>query len=110
MFLEQPEIHLNPRLQTQLANLFAALARRGQTVLVETHSEHLVSRLRTLISERTLRPEQVALYYVEKDKGRSTVRSIPISPDGHIEPEQWPKGFFEEALGEALRLARWPSR
>lgn len=108
MFLEQPEIHLNPRLQGQLGNLLAAVAKKRHTVIVETHSEHLVSRLRTLIANGTLKPDDVALYYVEKDKGESSVRLIPILEDGHIEPMQWPKGFFEDSLSEALQLARWP--
>lgn len=106
IFLEQPEIHLNPRLQSQLPDLFAAIVESKRTVVVETHSEHLVLRLRTLIAQGKLKPEDTALYYVEKEKGRSSVRRIPIAKDGHIESLQWPKGFFEDSLGEALRLAR----
>lgn len=109
LFLEQPEIHLNPRLQCQLANLFAAVATAKKKVIVETHSEHLVLRVRTLIAERKLRPEEVALYYVEKSGNSSSLRRIPITQDGHIKPDQWPVGFFEESLGEALRLARIPT-
>jgi len=106
LFFEQPEIHLNPRLQCQLANLFAEMSASKKTVIVETHSEHLVLRIRTLIAEGKLRPEDVALYYVEKEGVSSVLRKIPISKNGHIEPNQWPVGFFEESLGEALRLAR----
>ena len=43
---EQPEIHLNPRLQGVLADLFAYMAKRDQRLVVETHSEHLLLRLR----------------------------------------------------------------
>jgi predicted ATPase len=106
MFLEQPEIHLNPKLQCHLANLFAAVAGSGKTMVVEKHSEHLVLRLRTLIAEGKLDSEDIALYYVEKLGGRSTVRRISIEKDGFIKSDQWPQGFFEESLIEALRLAR----
>jgi hypothetical protein len=109
IFLEQPEIHLNPRLQCQLSNLFACIARSRKTVVVETHSEHLVLRLRVLIAEGKLKPDDVALYYVEREGARSSVRQIPIKEDGFIESSQWPRGFFEESLVEALRLARQSS-
>jgi energy-coupling factor transporter ATP-binding protein EcfA2 len=109
IFYEQPEIHLNPKLQCVLANFFVDIAMNGgKCVVVETHSEHILLRFRSLIAEGALKPEQIALYFVEKKNGRSTARRIPIAPDGRIEPDAWPAGFFEDALGEALKLARLP--
>jgi hypothetical protein len=102
---EQPEIHLNPRLQCVLADLFAEMATSGHRVLVETHSEHLIVRLRRLIAERQIKNTDVALYFVEKHEGVSTIRAIPIEANGAIVPDQWPAGFFEEGLREALGLA-----
>lgn len=52
---EQPEIHLNPRAQTTLANLVVFMANNDKRVLVETHSEHLLLRLRTLLAEGSIR-------------------------------------------------------
>ncbi|MDA2912704.1 DUF3696 domain-containing protein [Acidobacteriia bacterium AH_259_A11_L15] len=106
IFVEQPEIHLNPRLQCKLANLFATLAREERSIIVETHSEHFILRLRSLIAEKKIRADDVALYFVEKRRGESSVRAIRIQEDGHIEPDEWPQGFFEDSIGEALRLAR----
>lgn len=106
VFVEQPEIHLNPKMQCTLANFFAAIAAEKKAVIVETHSEHLVLRLRSLIAEGSLKPEDVALYFVEKIKSKSCVRRIAIHDDGHIEPDEWPKGFFQDSVSEALRLAR----
>lgn len=106
LFVEQPEIHLNPRLQCSLANLFSTMVKAEKTVIIETHSEHFVLRVRSLIARKELKPEDVALYFVEKSGAESTVRRIPIGEDGHIEPSEWPKGFFEDSIGEALSLAR----
>lgn len=103
--MEQPEIHLNPRLQSILANFFGALAKDKKTLIVETHSEHFLMRLRSLIAEKLLKPDDVALYFVEKEGDESSQRRIHIGPDGHIEPNEWPKGFFEESISESLRLA-----
>lgn len=102
---EQPEIHLNPRLQCVLADLFAEMASNGHRVLVETHSEHLIVRLRRLIAEGKIKTSDVALYFVEKKDGVSRIRPIPIQNNGAINREEWPQGFFEEGLREALGLA-----
>jgi hypothetical protein len=102
---EQPEIHLNPRLQTRLAELFAQIVREGRSVIIETHSEHLVMRLRRLIAQKDIEASDVALYYVEKNLDTSSVREVPIDSKGHIKPNDWPKQFFDEALRESVDLA-----
>ena len=105
LITEQPEIHLNPRLQTKLGDLFAHIASRGMGVLVETHSEHLVLRLRRLIAEKKIKATDVALYFAERDRDTSTITEVPIAPNGHIDSKDWPKGFFDESLKESLALA-----
>ena len=42
LIIEQPELHLHPRAQAELADLFIAMARNGTRFLIETHSEHLI--------------------------------------------------------------------
>ena len=103
---EQPEIHLNPRLQALLSDLFVEVASEDHPVIVETHSEHLVLRLRRLIAEGKFNSRDVALYYVEKTGDDSVMRGVPIQTDGHVDPEAWPRGFFGESLTEALGLAQ----
>ena len=63
-------------------------------------------RLRSLIAQGKVKPELVNLYFVEKVGDHSSVRRIRIDADGHIEPNEWPEGFFEEGLVEALSLGR----
>jgi len=103
---EQPEIHLNPKSQVVLADLFSNLVNLNKGVIVETHSEHLILRIRRLISEGQLESKNVALYFVEKKQNISNIREVPIQKNGHIEMEHWPKGFFEDSLRESLGLAR----
>ena len=102
---EQPEIHLNPRLQGTLADLFVEVAQGGGRVVVETHSEHLLLRLRRLVAEGAISPDKVGLYFVEREDGLSSIREVPIRVNGHIAREEWPRGFFEDALRESLALA-----
>jgi len=102
---EQPEIHLNPKLQTTLADLFCDAVAQGKGIIVETHSEHLLLRLRVLIAQRVISAEDVALYYVEREGVECQVRRIPVESNGHIDADTWPAGFFEDSLREALSLA-----
>ena len=51
LLLEQPEIHLHPRLQANLADFLLTLADQGQRIIVETHSDHFINRLRRRIAE-----------------------------------------------------------
>ncbi|MEL6870952.1 MAG: DUF3696 domain-containing protein, partial [Pseudomonadota bacterium] len=102
---EQPEVHLNPRLQASLADLFVSLADRGQKMLLETHSEHMLLRMRRLVAEGKISSSDVAVYFVESIDGVSTVRKIEVMEDGHIDHEDWPKGFFGDTLKESMDLA-----
>jgi hypothetical protein len=104
LLTEQPEIHLNPALQTRLADLFVRLANGGHSVIAETHSEHLVLRLRRLIADG-YPADNVAIYFVGREGGSSVVRPVPIAEDGHIDSRRWPRGFFEDAFREAIGLA-----
>jgi hypothetical protein len=102
---EQPEIHLNPRLQSTVADFMGYLAESGRGILAETHSEHLLLRLRTLIAKGMVSQEDVRLYFVEKIGTRSSLRAIPVTADGHIASDEWPSGFFQESVRQALALA-----
>jgi hypothetical protein len=109
--VEQPELHIHPRIQCNLGDVFAREVNKddGRVFLIETHSEHLILRLLRRIRETTenelppgrptLRPDQVAVYYVEGGADGMKATEIPIAPDGDF-TKQWPKGFFEERAGE----------
>lgn len=99
LLLEQPEIYLCPRLQAELGTIIAEIARQGKTVLVETHSEHLVLRLQRLIAQGILKPGDVAIYFFKlNESGYTEAQRIGIDKLGQL--ENWPEGFFETDLKE----------
>jgi hypothetical protein len=102
---EQPEIHLNPRLQTVLAELFAFFVERDVHIISETHSEHLLLTVRRLVAEKRLASDSVAIYYVERKERDSAVSCVAMEEDGHITATAWPAGFFADGLRESLALA-----
>ena len=86
-----------------MADLFIDIATTLQRqVIVETHSEHLVLRVRRRIAEGTIDPNDVSILYVEKQGAESKVRRLDINKRGHF--DDWPEGF-DEAYQEAMALA-----
>lgn len=102
--IEQPELHIHPRLQAEIADLFVeAIHSNEHRFILETHSEHLILRLLRRIREtekgtapahRQLRTHDVAVYYIQQEDGCSKERRIDIDVKGEfIQP--WPDDFFE---------------
>ena len=104
VMIEEPEIHLHPKAQADLAEVLAAEARAGdKQVIMTTHSEHITGRLLTLVAERTLTPEDLAIYAFEKDAetGVCTAKPLTISGEGGIEGGI--RDFFDVSLAEMNR-------
>jgi len=98
--IEQPEIHLHPRLQAHLANFFVSTCDKNQWI-VETHSEALMLRLQSMISRGQVDPEDIAVLYVEPTATGGEVIRIRLDKDGDF-IDAWPEGFFEERIKEKL--------
>lgn len=109
--IEQPEIHIHPKLQAELADVFieSALGENKNTFLLETHSEHLILRILRRIRETTrgklpdgyfpITPDDVAVLYVEPGEEGSVVRELRVNDQGRF-IDDWPNGFFEERFNE----------
>jgi len=105
IIIEQPELHLNPYLESLLADFFIDMINKKKRLIIETHSEYLLLRLRTYIKKGKINNKKVALYFTENKKGNSEIRKIDIDENGGFPNNDWPKGFFEQALAENLMLA-----
>lgn len=99
--IEQPEVHIHPRLQADLGELIATTIRPpyGHQYLIETHSEHLVLRIQKLVREEKLRPDDVAVIFVSRGTNGSTIKRLALDDDGDF-VDDWPGGFFPERLRE----------
>jgi len=117
VFIQQPELHLHPKLQAQLADAFIecvndrmASFSASPCFIVESHSEHFLLRLLRRIRETSnsdiknklfsLHPDNVSVLYVDKlEDGSSKIFPLRISADGDF-IDRWPNGFFTERDGE----------
>jgi predicted ATPase len=100
VIVEEPEVHLHPSAHGALADLAIRAAARTQ-ILVETHSENFILRLRRRISEGSLNPEELRLYYVDE---HHQVNAITVNKFGSA--EDWPRGVFESDVEEAEAIVR----
>jgi hypothetical protein len=109
-FIEQPELHLHPRLQTEIADFFiSAINTRSCRCVIETHSEHLALRTLRRIRETnsahirhrdfSLDENSVAFYYFNPVEGGTEITLLRVSPDGDF-IDRWPSGFFSEREAE----------
>lgn len=106
IILEQPELHLHPKVQTRLADFFVSMNALGKQCILETHSEYLINRLRYLVakSDDDKVAKDTMIYFVEKEDGHSVYRPITINKYGVI--DDWPKGFFDEGEDIATMTMR----
>lgn len=104
--IEQPELHLHPKAQCELADVFIASLHLGNAAVIESHSEHLLLRLCRRIRETTngyllpkelkLTPEDVNIYYFDpQPNGSTSVKRLRLDKHGEL-MDHWPGGFFSE--------------
>jgi len=111
LFIEQPELHLHPSMQGDLADeMIKSCKTNNNMIFAETHSEHILLRIMKRMretSEGTLKdnelhltPEDVAILYIDADEKRGTyITELELSEDGNL-LDPWPGGFFEEGFEE----------
>ena len=105
LIFEQPELHLHPLVQTRLADFFLSMALLKKQCIIETHSEHLINRLRfraaTASVEESL-TDTSKIYFVEKVEGTSRFKEVIVNEYGSI--QDWPSGFFDQSYSEAENI------
>ena len=123
--VEQPEIHLHPRLQANIADFLIETSRLeveeewtdekgevfeirgpGNQWIVETHSEMIIRRIQRRIREGVINNEDVSVLYVDiQDDGSSTIQQLRLNENGYW-IDDWPDGFFDESVEEARIFRR----
>jgi hypothetical protein len=112
MCIENPEVHLHPKLQLDIAEFLVRQAAIGKYMIVETHSDLVVRRVMRAVLEEELRQEAVRLYFARMDANSepqwhrpvasSVLERIEIDDRGQI--RNWPTGFMDDDIRESRRL------
>ncbi len=101
--LQQPEVHLHPRGQAELANLFIeAFKKRGHRFLIETHSDYVVDRVRISVRKGLLKPDDVSILYFEPTGNAVTIHNLTLDEHGNLRDA--PAGYRDFFVRETDRL------
>ena len=98
--LQQPEVHLHPSAQAALGSLFCNIAAQGRQLIVETHSDYILDRVRMDIRDKKtgLKPEDVSILYFEPGELDVTIHSLRLDEQGNVldAPKGYRQFFLEE--------------
>ena len=105
VWMEQPEIHLHPQVQAELADVFIAAIKaresgkpRNAQLIVESHSEHFLNRLQRRIAEGIVTHDQVAIYFARRADASTELEPLRLNAYGDI--ENWPENFFGDEMAD----------
>jgi predicted ATPase len=110
--LEEPELHLNPSIQQKLADFFLAMTDSGRQLLVETHSEYLITRLRLRAMQNAEFVNSFNFIFTEQqhETGNSLSANSRYSVYKEVKPSssgelpEWPAGFFDQVTTDIQAL------
>ena len=107
VIIENPEIHLHPKSQAQLGVFFAFIASKGIQLIIETHCEHLINRVRMEVSNEHIDSDDVVVHY--KSSTVNPFQTLYLDIDGHYVDksetrQSFPKGFFDASVDALLSL------
>lgn len=105
--VEQPELHLHPAFQEQLADLFVATLNNAPNsrshffpIIAETHSSSLINRLGELVFLKKIKKENVQIVMFEQVSASEPVKVRISSFDDDGVLQNWPYGFFSSGRTE----------
>ena len=98
--LQQPEIHLHPSAQAELGGLFCSSAASGRQLIIETHSDYIIDRIRIDIRDKRteLKPDDVSILYFERDDLDVRIHSLRFDEQGNVldAPDSYGRFFMNE--------------
>lgn len=103
--VDSPEAHLHPRAQSHMGRMLSHFAQAGVQVLVETHSDHVLSGIRLAVRQQIVRPEDVGIHFFSgatESHGGGIISPV-IDRNGRL--SHWPDGFFDQTDADLMALA-----
>ena len=105
--LQQPEVHLHPMAQAALGSVFCEVSgsrRPHRQVIVETHSDHLINRVRMDVRDEVtdLRPEDVMVLYFERNGLDVKIHEVTFDSEGNVDAPPSYGSFFMEEMHRTL--------
>lgn len=107
LLLEQPEIHLHPKMQMSMADFLISVASTERNIILETHSDHIINRIVRRVMENYGTQNDISqlvqIYFISKDEKNNTIINKDICIDPYKGLINCPKEFFDQ-YGDELRV------
>ena len=101
--MQQPEVHLHPRAQAELASLFVESYRKNNNhFMIETHSDYIIDRVRILVKNRIIEPDDVSILYFAPERNAVKIHNIGLDDNGDL--LDVPGGYRDFFIRESDRL------
>ena len=108
--LQQPEVHLHPSAQAALGSLFCQVASWNRQLIIETHSDHLLDRVRMDVRDGAtrLKPEDISILFFERGDLDVRIHSLRLDEEGNVldAPESYRRFFMEETARSLWKRQR----
>jgi hypothetical protein len=102
--VSQPESHLHPSAQADLASYFVRRMKSASNrYIIETHSEYFINRLRLLVAQGRLKTDDLSIIYLSNDGKESSPHRVLFHSNGQVEGA--PKEFFKTYMMDVMKLA-----
>jgi hypothetical protein len=105
VIIDSPEAHLHPRAQSRMGAMLARFAAAGVQILIESHSDHVLSGVRLAVRGKTLPPDALGILFFSGNFEHSGHGIVSPSVDVEGRLSDWPEGFFDQAELDLMALA-----
>jgi len=103
LYISQPEVHLHPSAQAKLGDYLVKQINHGKRYVMETHSEYLMNRLRLSIVRGTIAEDDVKVYYMRQEGGKTHIHKVKFKKNGQVEGA--PQDFFDTYMIDVMDIA-----
>lgn len=105
LIIENPEIHLHPKAQAKVAEFFAFIASKGIQLIIETHNDHLINKIRYEVFKGNIAANDIVIHYKNY---KQPFETIEITPEGKFRNKNgentFPDGFYDATLEEIFAI------
>lgn len=93
LMIEEPEISLHPKAQMEVLEMFSEALKEDKQIIATTHSIIMLQALGYAVLQEWLKPDQIAVYHIEKGAEGTTATQLPLDTNGYI--QDWVPSFTE---------------
>ncbi len=113
ILLEQPELHLHPKVQQKFADFIIEMIEKNDLqIILETHSDHILNRIRRRVAQAKIEEndsslfQKCAILFAERENGVTSFRKAKLTDSGMFDLTDYPDGFFDQGAEDAFYILK----